>query len=137
MYSQSPRSVLNTDLTFLLWTAYNDPPSDVFMVRLTSACQNYTMGGEYTKLSCGRGLWISCLFTPIISLCIYWDQCGKVATVAVHVSCTKGAYLLVVARGKMSALLQNWDMPQEEETEDDNPMRLSAYDVDQNIVSSC
>lgn len=67
----------------------------------------------------------------------YWDRCGKLATVAVHVSCTKGAYLLVVARGKMPALLQNWDMPQEEETEDDNPMRLSAYDVDQNIVSSC
>lgn len=36
----------------------------------------------------------------------------------------------------MPALLQNWDMPQAEETEDDNPMRLSAYDVDQNIVSS-
>lgn len=45
--------------------------------------------------------------------------------VAAHVSCTKGAYLLVVARGKMPALLQNWDMPQGEETEDDNPMRLS------------
>lgn len=61
-------------------------------------------GGGYTKISYRGGLWISCLFTTIVSL--YIIRLNELAKVPVHVSCTKGACLLVVATGKMPCLLR-------------------------------